>query len=584
MKYLVYVFIFIFSLVGCSSDKERRLNNIVAQAESIMDMNSMSAYKLLSNNESLAHEVGTDARMRFYLSKSIAQNKAYIAFSSDSLSKEIVSYFNDHGSDYDRMMAYYILGCAYRDMNDGAQALEKYSKAIAFADNNSSADLRSLVVIHAQVANIFEEQGIVDNAIEEEKAAALCAWKVKDTLTALNCLGHVASNYLIRNNVDSCIKIKDYILKHCYLLKDTIHAAIACGTYGTALLQKGDYVKAKQYFDFYEKYSGYFDSLGNVVKGKEIHYYDKGMYYLGVNKLDSAEYFFRKEKSEASDLFNQNGAIHGLSLVYERKNIPDSTAKYALACYKLNDSLFNSENSKKYQQLQALLNYNRHLQKSIEKTEETNKIQQRLYTLIIITIVLLWIVTYWFKHRLRLQRKETLRLKDAYLSTIKQYSQEKEELKLLMQQNVTDNHTQIARKEKMILELENRINKYKKEKTLQEISAITIEIQNSSIFKHFIYICEKINTMPSNTDWEDLCQMINETMPTFKTQILKQYPVSEKEYKICMLSKLGFKPYQMANLMGLSCSDISQTRRRLFVKIFHIKGSASDFDNSIRAL
>lgn len=151
MKYLVYVFIFIFSLVGCSSDKERRLNNIVAQAESIMDMNSMSAYKLLSNNESLAHEVGTDARMRFYLSKSIAQNKAYIAFSSDSLSKEIVSYFNDHGSDYDRMMAYYILGCAYRDMNDGAQALENYSKAIAFADNNSSTDLRSLVVIHTPV-------------------------------------------------------------------------------------------------------------------------------------------------------------------------------------------------------------------------------------------------------------------------------------------------------------------------------------------------------------------------------------------------------------------------------------------------
>lgn len=85
--------------------------------------------------------------------------------------------------------------------------------------------------------------------------------------------------------------------------------------------------------------------------------------------------------------------------------------------------------------------------------------------------------------------------------------------------------------------------------------------------------------MPSNSDWDDLCQMINETMPTFKTQILKQYPVSEKEYKICMLSKLGFKPYQMANLMGLSCSDISQTRRRLFVKIFHIKGSASDFDH-----
>lgn len=37
-----------------------------------------------------------------------------------------------------------------------------------------------------------------------------------------------------------------------------------------------------------------FDKDGNIEKGREVFYYDKGLYFMAVNQLDSAECYFRK--------------------------------------------------------------------------------------------------------------------------------------------------------------------------------------------------------------------------------------------------------------------------------------------------
>ena len=89
----------------------------------------------------------------------------------------------------------------------------------------------------------------------------------------------------------------------------------------------------------YESESSCFDSIGNISSGREIYYRVKGLYYMGVNQLDSAEYFFRKELREGKDFNNQNAAANGLAYLYHKTHKQDSAAKYAIYAYTMLDSV-----------------------------------------------------------------------------------------------------------------------------------------------------------------------------------------------------------------------------------------------------
>lgn len=87
-----------------------------------------------------------------------------------------------------------------------------------------------------------------------------------------------------------------------------------------------------------KKKSGLFDGQGNIVKGKEIFYYKKGMYLLGTGKTDSAEYYFRKLLKCDYDLNNVEAAHKGLLSLYNKLGNPDSIYKYSTLYCATNDS------------------------------------------------------------------------------------------------------------------------------------------------------------------------------------------------------------------------------------------------------
>ena len=57
-------------------------------------------------------------------------NTNYIPFTTDSVMKEAVAYYDRHGTPSERMEAHYLLGCAYRDMGQAPQALQCYQDAV----------------------------------------------------------------------------------------------------------------------------------------------------------------------------------------------------------------------------------------------------------------------------------------------------------------------------------------------------------------------------------------------------------------------------------------------------------------------
>jgi len=86
------------------------------------------------------------------------------------------------------------------------------------------------------------------------------------------------------------------------------------------------------------------------------------------------------------------------------------------------------------------------------------------------------------------------------------------------------------------------------------------------------------------TDWQLVESRLLATFPTFRSSLFAHYELSETEYRICMLIKMNVSPSNMARLLAMGNSSISQARLRMQQKVFDGNGTAKDWDNYIQSL
>lgn len=87
-----------------------------------------------------------------------------------------------------------------------------------------------------------------------------------------------------------------------------------------------------------------------------------------------------------------------------------------------------------------------------------------------------------------------------------------------------------------------------------------------------------------STDWKLIEERLTESFPNFKDELYSHINLSETEYRICILIKLEVSPSNIAKLLALSNSSVSQIRLRLQHKVFNGEGSAKDWDNYVLSL
>jgi tetratricopeptide (TPR) repeat protein len=317
---------------------------------------------------------------------------------NDTLAEALVDYFDRHGSANERMRAKYILGRTYYCLGELPRALETYMEAADCADTTAAdCDFAKLSRIHAQSAVIFNQQVQPRSQLRELRLAEHYAWKGLDTLQAIECYAQEADAYDFLHQHDSII----YILERAArMFSDIGRLDRASQTISTAILSliaRDDLLKARTYCNIYEERSGFFDKDGNIEEGREVYYYIKGKYYLAVNRLDSAEFLFRKELRDGKDLNNQIAGCKGLQEVFVEKKNPDSIAKYATLSYELNDSAYSLAEMQSIQKMQASYNFNHHKYLANQKESEAKIAWLTSILIVIVSVVLLWFFfrRYW---------------------------------------------------------------------------------------------------------------------------------------------------------------------------------------------
>lgn len=610
---LIPVCVALICFLSCGDTKVMRN---VATADSLTEANQQEAVRFIDSVARADKGMSRNGRMKLLLLRMKALNKLDCPLDTDTLAS-LVKYFDRHGSANDRMLANYILGCYYIGKGNSPEAMRYLHLAAEAADTtDAGCDWRTLHKVHVHTAQQLMYQNALMDAMDENTLALKYAMAAKDTFNAIITLEQRSNIYLNQGQDDKAFDIRSKLygmyMKHGYAKE----AAISLGMLVRMQAERGNLAEAKRCMDIYEKESGLIDSNGNIEKGRESYYVNKAIYLTKINKLDSAEYYFRKCAGivDLSDVLRD--CYVGMSDIYKRKHNLDSVAKYSDLARITTDSMYAEMNTTHLQQMRAMYNYNEY--KLSAEVYKRKALSARLTTIIIALVVSILAIcaAIYIRKKRRARRMEVLK-----------YERSIAELEKARQELYTVNERQQAEMARMIKEKTDEIERQRKtdESYIHELERSRDELHDLSErqkaeFNRLIEAkdaridqlyqekqkYEKVKTRMDNINKysdkpivkqlkhhakHDLTPMTKEEISRLKKIFVGEERfckieniINEYEYQVCMLIRTGFTPSDICILMNSSKSSIANVRKKLYTKLTGRNGSSKDFDMYINSL
>ena len=160
----LYLFILTSWLTACHTDSHTTY--LLQQADSLLNVQPDSAQTLLRVwADSMANQP-EDIQMYYQLLCIKANDKNYIAHTSDSLILPIVAYYTKQRNKTHLPEALYYAGRVYSDLNDAPRALEYYQQAIDVMKHEKLIDYNLSSRIYSQMGTLFVYQELYNEAPE----------------------------------------------------------------------------------------------------------------------------------------------------------------------------------------------------------------------------------------------------------------------------------------------------------------------------------------------------------------------------------------------------------------------------------
>ena len=579
---VIYLLLIIMILTSCAGN--RKYDDLMQRADSIMNVNDDSAkvaIRMFDGVKSQLPEFSKAQKMRYELLRHKAMNKAYISFTSDSKMKEVVDYYDRHGSANERMLANYVLGCVYRDMHEVPLALEYYNKAAEQADTTAAdCDYGTLYRVYSQMGFLFSKQYLPYQLLDAFGKAEKYAYLAKDTLNAIINYQNKGDAYDYLGKKDSVVAINLRSANMFKRIGDNYNAAIALGCNYSYYIEKQDSVNAKKAFEAY--FSTGYEGNSNYGDAKAFLLCEKGTYYMFVSRLDSAFSCLNQSLKLSKSYSNKAAATKVLAQYYARVNKPVLAMKYALKSSEYNDSDLLAVRESQLQQIQAMYNYGRNQEIARKAELKAERITMLVYVLIAGGVVIFLLLTHLYLKQLKKKKEKILVTKHLYDDSLLKLRQKQEELELLRTVNDRKIADVIKEKEQTINKLEDDLKDIRDKYSNSSLSDVDILLKESSIYKRIKYLeLHPKETMREN-DWIELEETIEQLIPSFIPLLKNRLNVMA--YRICLLVKLEISTSSIAILLGLSSSAISKYRKVMLEKLCGRSGKPKDFDEYIRQI
>lgn len=566
-------------LASCAGN--RKYDDLMQRADSIMNVNDDSAkvaIRMLDGVKSQLPEFTQAQKMRYELLRHKAMNKACITFTSDSVMKEVVDYYEDHGSANQRMLANYVLGCVYRDMHEVPLALEYYNKATEQADTTAAdCDYGTLYRVYSQMGFLFSKQYLPYQLLDAFGKAEKYAYLAKDTLNAIINYQNKGDAYDYLGKKKSVVAINLRSANMFKRIGDNYNAAIALGCNYSYYIEKQDSVNAKKAFEAYFS-TGYEGNL-EYEDSKAYVLCQKGKYYMFTGQLDSACYILQQSLKFCKSFSNKAATTKALAHYYAKVNQPSLAMKYALQSSEYNDSSLMEARKNQLQQMQAMYDYGRNQEIARMAEQKATRSTQMNYMVVFACVILLLFLSYIYRKQLVLKKKRIAVSKLLYEDSLLKLKRLQDEKAKLVAENDNKLFQVIMEKENTIDKLKAEISDIQDKYSLTSVSNVELTLMDSSICKKIKFIEVHPRKKMSDEDWKELADTVEKTIPNFIPRLKNK--LNDKDYQICLLIRLGFTTSLIARLLGLSDAAISKSRKTMLKKLCGKIGKPKDFDKYV---
>ena len=580
------ILLFIIQLCFWACDN-KPYSHLMSMADSLTNTNPDSAVIYLNKLKDHIETAPRSVQMYYQLLCIKANDRAYIPHSSDSIILPILNYYKQT-DDLHLPETYYYAGRIYRDLGDAPQALDYFNNTLdALPSSSDSYSLKFKV--YSQIGTLFLYQDIYDEALKMFKEAFHYDLLLEDSVGMSYDLRDMATSYRCLNQIDSAIyyygKANDLALAlHQQRFVSMIQSQMA-GLY----IQLKKYDLAKQFLQSSLSYQHKADKSGIFSVAAK--------YYHQLGTKDSAVYYYT-QLLDFGTIYAKQAAHWGLAELAIDNNHEQDAIPHLRAYMQCVDSIRKITDREAIRQMRSVYNYKlreKEIAHLKSKNEQTKLIIISLLSLCAILASITFAYIQYFKLKqlqLTIRLKKIKRLKDKLYSRSVQFIEENkrkiEELEIMERKflevdqiNTTLKEQLNAQKELIIYtnkQIKLDLNRREQSQAVLFKSEIYLHIQRQ------LKINDRSKRMLSDEDWKELEKLVNSTYNGFKENLYDIYNLSLFEYRVCLLIKINIQPIDIGKLTEHSKESISSTRRRLYEKVFHIKGAPKDWDDFIYSL
>ena len=565
---------------------------------------------------------GTERRLQ--LEELERQNRADSVMHDLVLAQSLADYFDHHGTRNEQLRAHYILGRTYADQGETPRAVDCYLDAVAKADTTSAdCDYAVLARVYSQMASLFHRQLLLSNEVQARRQATRCFLCAEDTLLAIYHQGMIAGNYILMSKRDSAE----------LLLRETMRQYRAHGyeqealQFSTSLMylyadRPDRLTELKQLIEEFDSGSALFNEHHELPPSKRQFYYYKGKYYEGINRLDSAEYYYRKIYRPSMSFVDKNPMYQGLLNVFTKRHIADSVAKYSKLYCETNDSSIAIKDQELTAQMAASYKYG-----SIQKEALANKSKAyRLLVMLVLSasllVVLILAGAYGYnlykkkrQEQIRAHAEELQQLKVEFADATESYEENLHELRLLEEsrKKVIDiiqselnglskeketYKTKYAEAQRTIArineeyklnsttlrkenqELHRKIDELKSKEGISEHLAASVEFAKTEAVQQAKALAHDPLATMTSEQWHALVQAFGQHFPQLYSDLVRR-DVTPSAMRVCVLTVIGLRTNEQSNLMGIQKQVVTNYKTALNNLLFGEKTSRTLTKNLI---
>lgn len=567
---------------GCGAGHSPH-NEVLSAIDSVADVSPRRAMAMLDSIGPKINAADKADRNYYDLLRVKTEDKLYVAHTTDTLMLRLLDYYENEGDKRLLPMAYYYAGRVYYDMNDGVRALPYFQKAVEFTDSTNLLRYKA----YSQIGYLFLYQGLYDKAIEAFHKSYTYYKRKGNTINQAYVLCGMAYGFQRSNREIHAFKCFKQALQ---LVRESGNKSFEAEVLGQIAYY---YYNLKKY-NIAEKYIKYALNCVDSLNCRPI-YATAADIYSAFGDNDRAV-LFNIKMYEMHDVYAKQASSKWLGHYYLHHDL--SKATYYLQQYeRYSDSIQTIKQTEGVARIDAIYNYSQREKENNRLKDEISRGRYAASVAFVIVLSLILALSAFVSHQKKRRlsdrmkyENETRYLKEKYEHSSAFVAENNRKIEILNARLASV----IGRNESLAAELKASMEQLENQNRIAGMQTANRELSQSKLTNSDI--CRKIKAVLNDNTcgqrekkmpkdyWPLLDSEVNRHYVGFKERLTDLCKISEYEYRLCLLLKIGVKPAEISTLTNRERNSVSSARKRLYKKAFGKNAEPKMWDEFIHSL